>query len=73
MQRLSLERDRVAVVHANRACVLADGAGVTEGRKAVNFSEWAAYPPDAAANAAGRVVRRRDERQDAWTLHAGAS
>ena len=46
MQRLSLERDRVAVVHASRACVLADGAGCDGGRKAVNFSEWAAYSPD---------------------------
>ena len=27
MQRLSLERDRVALVHPRRACVLADGAG----------------------------------------------
>ena len=27
VQRLSLERNRVAVVHPRRACVLADGAG----------------------------------------------
>jgi hypothetical protein len=46
VQRLSLERDRVAVVHASRACVLADGAGRDGRRKAVNFSEWAAYSPD---------------------------
>jgi hypothetical protein len=47
--------------------------GVTKGRKAVNFSEWAAYSAEQAAPAAGRVVRRRHERQDAWALHAAAS
>jgi hypothetical protein len=35
------------VVHANRARVLALMAyGVTSGRKAVNFSEWASYQPE---------------------------
>ncbi len=46
--------------------------GVAEGRKAVNFSEWAGYPPD-AANAAVGVVPGRLERQDARTLRARAS
>ena len=46
MPRLSLERDRVAVVHPNRARVLADGAGRDGRAEGVNFSEWAAYSPE---------------------------
>lgn len=47
--------------------------GVAEGRKAVNFSEWASYPADGTADAAVGVVRGRDGRHDARTLHTRAS
>jgi hypothetical protein len=45
---------------------------VTEGRKAVNFSEWAAYSPDQQRTLLA-VSCDDATRQDAWTLHAGAS
>ncbi len=34
------------MVHPGRAAVLAHGVRREDGRQAVNFSEWAAYPPD---------------------------
>ena len=46
--------------------------GVTEGRKTVNFSEWAAYTPEQQRSCWPRRARTR-RGQDARALHAAAS
>jgi Haem-binding domain len=44
--RLSLERDRVALVHTIAPVSWLMASGVAKGRNAVNFSEWGSYSPD---------------------------
>ena len=71
--RLSLERDRVAVVHANRARVLAHGAWRDGRAKGGQLLRVGRVSAGAAAHAAVGVVPGRDERQDARALHTAAS
>jgi len=42
--------------------------GVKEGRKAVNVSEWAAYPPERQQMLLAASMRRCHHRQDAGAL-----
>ena len=71
--RLSLERDRVAVVHAIAPVSWLMAYGVTEGRKAVNFSEWAAYPPEQQRTLLAASCQDVSDGKMPGRLHAAAS
>src|SRR5262245_56687360 len=73
MPRLSLEQDRVALVHANRTRVLADGVRSRGRAKGGQLFGVDLISSRGAANVAVSVVPGRVGGQDAGALPAAAS